>query len=83
MQKSMLIQPTPKQLRKSIKLDRVNPADFLHKNMIYACEDCSHFDPTSSTCTIGYRAELHKRDIQLQRFYSNSHMAFCRCMEID
>lgn len=75
--------PTPKKMRKSIKLDRVNPADLLHKNLVFACEDCSHYDRQTKSCTIGYRAELHSREVQMQRFISNGHMAFCRFLEID
>ena len=74
---------TPRKPRKSIKLDRVHPADFLKQNMIFCCEQCSHYDPESDSCTIGYQASVHKRDIQMMRFLSNSHMAFCRFLEID
>ncbi len=81
------MQPNKKQThrkpRKSIKLDRVNPADFRKHNMIYSCEQCSHFDESTSHCTLGYQSSLHRQAIQLQRFYSNSHMAFCRFLEID
>jgi hypothetical protein len=74
---------TPKKLRKSIKLDRVSPQEFLHRNPIFCCEQCSHYDPVSDSCTLGYQAKLHKKEIQLQRFYRNGHMAFCRFTEID
>ncbi|MCB9072128.1 MAG: hypothetical protein H6623_00780 [Bdellovibrionaceae bacterium] len=75
--------PTPKRPRRSIKLDRVNPADFNKMSMVYSCEQCSHYDPEKDVCTIGYWPELHKQKAQLQRFYTHSHMAFCRFMEID
>jgi hypothetical protein len=74
---------TPKKLRKGIKLDRVHPEDFLKTNMIYCCEQCSHYDPAGDACTLGYQTRLHKKEIQLQRFYLNGHMAFCRFIEID
>lgn len=74
---------TPKKQRKSIKLDRVAPSDFLHMNMMFACEHCSHYDNENDLCTIGYRAELHKKDIQMKRYLSTGHMAFCRFSEID
>ncbi len=74
---------TPPRPRRSIKLDRVNPSDFLKMKTIYACEQCSHFDPVSEQCTIGYWPELHRQKIQLQRLHTNSHMAFCRFLEID
>ncbi len=74
---------TPKKLRKSIKLDRVAPLDFSQRNMIYACEQCSHFDPDAKECTLGYQAQLHMQEVQLKRYYLNGHMAFCRFTEID
>jgi hypothetical protein len=75
--------PTPKRPRRSIKLDRVSPRDFNKMNLIYCCEQCSHYDGEKDQCTIGYWSELHKKDAQLQRFTTNSHMAFCRFTEID
>jgi hypothetical protein len=74
---------TPKKLRKGIKLDRVDPIDFSKRNPIYCCEQCSHYDPEADACTLGYQARLHKKDIQLQRYYLHGHMAFCRFTEID
>lgn len=74
---------TPKKLRKSIKLDRVAPQDFLYTGMIFCCEQCSHFCEKTDVCTLGYQSRLHKREAQLQRFYLNGHMAFCRFTEID
>ena len=83
MEKSMSPPPTPKKPRKSIKLDRVAAHDYLHLNMMYACEQCTHYDPESDTCTIGYQPYLHKKAAQDRRFEVTSHMAFCRFMEID
>ena len=77
------IPPTPRRLRKSIKLDRVNPLHFNHTNMIYCCEQCSHYDPENDLCTLGYQSKLHKKEIQLQRYNLHGHMAFCRFTEID
>ncbi len=74
---------TPKKLRKGIKLDRVSPVDFSQRNMIYCCEQCSHYDAEGDKCTLGYPAALHKKEIQLHRYYLNGHMAFCRFIEID
>ena len=80
---SMLKPPTPKRLRKSIKLDRVQPVDLLERNMIYCCEQCSHYDPEQDLCTLGYQTALHKKSVQLRRFELHGHMAFCRFTEID
>ena len=74
---------TPKKVRKSIKLDRVSPKDFLHTNMIYCCEQCSHFNSNNQTCTLGYKTEPHLKKQQLAGFSSHGHMAFCRFAEID
>jgi hypothetical protein len=75
--------PTPKKIKKSIKLDRVNPTDFMTKNITYCCEQCSHFNPENETCTIGYWSKQHKKSTQMQRYLSTGHMAFCRFSEID
>lgn len=79
----MSVAPTRRKAKKSIKLDRVAPADFLHQNMTYCCEQCSHYDPEGDSCTLGYLAAVHKKEIQLQRYFAHSHMAFCRFLEID
>ncbi|MGE0762467.1 MAG: hypothetical protein AB7N80_04240 [Bdellovibrionales bacterium] len=68
---------------RSLILDPVNPRDFAELNMIYACEQCSHFDPEGAQCTIGYEAHLHRRDRQLKLYNLSGRMAFCRFMEID
>lgn len=74
---------TPKRIRRSVKLDRVSASDFLNYDLTYACEQCSHFSSVDSKCTLGFPAHLHVKEIQLQRFYSHSHMAFCRFLEVD
>lgn len=78
-----MYKPTPPRPRRSIKLDRVNPSDFLKMNTVYACEQCSHYDTDSQKCTIGYWSDLHRQDVQLKRMTTMSHMAFCRFIEID
>ena len=74
---------TPKRIRRSVKMDRVNPSDFLNYNMIYYCEQCSHYSNENKACSIGFPAHLHTKEIQLQRYYRHGHMAFCRFLEID
>lgn len=71
------------QPRQSIKLDRVSPYDYQYLNMIYACEQCSHFDPENGLCTIGYNPRNHLKVINDQRFAHGGFMAFCRFQEID
>ncbi len=74
---------TPPRPRRSIKLDRVNPGDFMNMNMVYACEQCSHYNSDTNQCTIGYWPDLHRKEVQLERMRIHSHMAFCRFIEID
>lgn len=71
-----------KRPRMSIKLDRVNPRDFLRFDTIFACEQCSHFSVSEVRCTMGYVAQ-HTRDRQLELYNRTGHMAFCRFLEID
>ena len=70
-------------LRRSIKLDRVHPSDFLNLNTIYCCEQCSHFDPQGALCSLGFSTKAHLRKEQLKTFKNRGHMAFCRFLEID
>jgi len=74
---------TPKRIRRSIKMDRIDPADFMKYDFIYHCEQCSHYDHNSDTCSIGYNPELHKKAIQLKKYETTGHMALCRFIEID
>lgn len=74
---------TPKRIRRSIKLDRVQASDFNSLQMTYACEDCSFFAPENNECMMGMPTEPHLRQEQLKRFNTTGHMAFCRFLEID
>jgi hypothetical protein len=69
--------------RRSLILDPVHPADFQRLPFTYACEQCSHFDEISETCTIGYEASKHRQALQLRLYERTGRMAFCRFMEID
>ena len=74
---------TPKKIRRSIKLDRVDPVDFLKYNLTYCCEQCSHYSPSQKNCTLGYVANNHLKEEQLKKYNIHGHMAFCRFLEID
>ena len=74
---------TAKRIRKGIKLDRVSAQDYSQYDFIFACEQCSHFCSESETCTIGYQASQHRRELQMKRFNHTGHMALCRFIEID
>ena len=72
----------PRQQRRSIKLDRVHPADLRSFDARIFCEDCSHFSSEQYACTIGYRAQ-HTRAEQLELYERTGKIAFCRALEID
>lgn len=74
---------TPKRLGKSIKRDPVHPADFARFKLPYACEDCTHFDAATESCTIGYSTAPHRRAEQLREYQLSGRMALCRFQEID
>lgn len=69
--------------RRSLILDPVHPRDFNNMEFSYCCEQCSHFDETAKSCTIGYDASKHLREVQLKLYDLTGRMAFCRFMEID
>lgn len=69
--------------RRSLILDPIHPRDFRELNFTYSCEQCSHFDPATEQCTIGYEASKHRQADQLRLYELTGRMAFCRFMEID
>ena len=75
--------PTPKRIRQSIRLDTVNPSDFLKYDFTFACEQFTHFDPSKDVCTLGYNTSNHRREQNLKTYNLNGKMAFCRFLEID
>lgn len=72
-----------KQKKTRICLDRVNPSDYLKYDLIYACEQCSHYAPSTQSCTFGYNTEFHRQAQQDATYNLCGHMAFCRLIEID
>lgn len=70
-------------LRPSIKKDRIHPKDFNSLNIPFACEDCAHFNPEFSSCTIGFWTKNHLRHAQLQSYFMSGEMAICRFMEVE
>ncbi len=74
---------TPKRIRRTIKLDRVQAADFLKYDTIFACEQCSFFNPETTECVMGFPPQNHLLRQQLHTFNTTGHMAFCRFLEID
>ncbi len=74
---------TEKRIRRGIKLDRVNPGDFNHLEMIFCCEQCSYFEAEKKSCLLGFPCDYHLKENQLKQYSLNGHMAFCRFLEID
>ncbi|MEO0335917.1 MAG: hypothetical protein AAF202_05975 [Pseudomonadota bacterium] len=69
--------------RRSVIKDKIDPREFQSLNLIYCCEQCSHFDAPNNTCTIGYDSSKHLRKVQLHDYYLSGRMAQCRFGEID
>ena len=76
-------EPTPKRLKSSIRMDAVNPADFLRYDFRFACEDCTHFAPQEERCTLGYESKWHRKEFQIASYELSGKMALCRFLEID
>jgi hypothetical protein len=74
---------TPKKLQPSIRHDPVHPVDFNKYILPWACEDCTHYDPTRDLCTIGYNSKWHKREYQQKTYELSGRMSLCRFQEID
>jgi hypothetical protein len=63
--------------------DEVGLDRYVAMNYATACEDCSHFDAATETCTFNYPTSPHLKRNQLAQLKANGRMAFCRTMEID
>lgn len=75
--------PTKPLVRRSLILDPIHPRDYRELDVIFYCEQCSHFDPSSQSCTIGYDASKHLKKVQEQNYQLYGKVAFCRFCEID
>lgn len=69
--------------RRTLILDPIHPRDYRELTITYYCEQCSHFDPSSETCTIGYDAQNHLKRVQDKNYELYGKVAFCRFHEID
>jgi hypothetical protein len=79
------LEKTPKKvhIKRSLILDKIHPKDWRELNIIYTCEQCSHFDEIGQSCTIGYDASLHRKAKQDALYNLTGRVAFCRFTEID
>ena len=73
----------PKRIRSSIKKDVVNPRDYLKYDFRTSCEDCSHFDSLTPSCTLGYNTLPHRKTQQAHDYELCGAIAQCRFLEID
>ena len=72
----------PRPQKRAIVLDTVQAADLRRFSPSFFCDDCSHFAPSTRSCTIGYPAR-HTREEQLALYNLSGKMALCRAIEID
>jgi hypothetical protein len=68
--------------RKSMRTERIHPGDWSKLNLIYACEQCSHYSFSQSFCTMGYVAQ-HKMEDQKKAYELSGFISLCRFQEID
>lgn len=70
-------------VRRSLILDPIHPRDYQNLEIIYKCEQCSHFSASDNSCTIGYDSFNHLADKQKENYERLGRVAFCRFCEID
>ena len=70
-------------MKKTIMSDQVSLESYRKLNFACACEDCTHFDPSTEKCTFNYPTGPHLRRNQLKQLEVQGTMAFCRAIEID
>ncbi len=63
-----MITPVDRQLRDDIEA----------YGLKYACEDCSHFDPQSSLCSLGFVANPHRA----RAIEPGDTIVFCKTFEL-
>ena len=65
------------------KLDPVQKKYIDDWNLIYCCEQCTHFDAKVEACLFGFPTAPHLQRNQLIEFEKSGTMALCRLQEID
>jgi hypothetical protein len=63
--------------------DQVNALDYKRLNYATACEDCTHFDHQTISCTLAFPVAPFLKAQQLKDLEEKGEMAFCRAIEID
>jgi hypothetical protein len=74
---------TPKKLKQSIRMDLIDPADFMKFNFTHSCEHCTHFNNSAENCSLGYFSTHHRLQNNLKSYDLSGRMALCRFLEID
>lgn len=72
-----------KKSSRSVIKDPVKAKDFNQLNIIFACEQCSYFQPHNGLCNLGFPNGVHKRKAQMKNYNMSGRLAFCRYSEID
>jgi len=63
--------------------DKITLERFYAQKYASSCEDCTHFDASTETCTFGFPTEPFRRATQISDLHALGEMAFCRAIEID
>lgn len=79
----MSMSGTKVHVKRSLILDPIHPRDFRELEIVYYCEQCSHFAAETQSCTIGYDASKHLKAVQDRNYEMYGRVAFCRFSEID
>jgi hypothetical protein len=74
--------PPKRKPKKSLRLDRVHPADFRKYDLAFFCEDCSHFDSSNRRCSMGFPAQ-YQREPSVKIYELTGALPICRTIEID
>lgn len=74
---------TQRRINQSIKRDVVNAHDYITFEHRWSCDECTHFNSVSETCTLGYETSHHRLAEQRRSFELSGRIAFCRFHEID
>ena len=69
--------------KRGVIYDRIDPRIFNNINVMYCCEQCSHFDEPNQFCTIGYDASKHLKSVADNYYQLMGRMAVCRFQEVD
>jgi hypothetical protein len=67
----------------SIRRDGIPAWAYRSLNLTMACEDCTHFKQSDSSCTIGNLTSYHLKAFQEAEYLRTGKVALCRFMEID